>query len=406
MQKWQKNLYSIWVAELFAVIAFQCFYPFVPYYIRELGISKVNEIAFWSGVIVASSGFSLALFSPIWGYLGDKYGRKLMLLRAMFGAALCVFLIAFSKNVYQLLIFRMLQGVFSGTVAASIPLVSTTVPQNKLGFSLGFLQTTLFIGSSLGPLVGGLIADKYSYKAAIIFASGLLFIGGLIVIFLVKEKFQPLLNNDGDEEKKTFSLKDLYTGFKILKSSKYLLTTVFLLFFVQYSHMAIVPIFPLYVQILSKEIHHLASTTGFIIAITGVTGSISAVILGRLSDTFDSKKIIIIAILGAGIIYFFQSLVGDVRQLFITRILLGFFIGGIEPMANALIGKMVSKDHRGKIYGISSSARYFGNIGGAFSGGILASFLGIKFVIFLISILFILMGFWIFMISKKNNKII
>jgi len=361
MQKWQKNLYSIWIAELFAVIAFQCFYPFVPYYIRELGISKANEVAFWSGIIVASSGLSLALFSPIWGYLGDKYGRKLMLLRAMFGAALWVFLIAFSKNVYQLLIFRILQGVFAGTVAASIPLVSTTVPQNKLGFSLGFLQTTLFIGSSLGPLAGGLIADNFGYKVAIIFASGLLFIGGLIVLFLVKEKFQPLSNDKNNEEKKTFSLKNLYAGFEILKSSKYLLTMVFLLFFVQYSHMAIVPIFPLYVQILSKETHYLASTTGFIIAITGVTSSISAVILGRLSDTFDSKKILIITILGAGIIYFFQSLVGDVRQLFITRILLGFFIGGIEPIANTLIGHNVSKDHRGKIYGISSSARYFGN---------------------------------------------
>jgi len=198
--------------------------------VLELGISKANEVAFWSGVIVASSGLSLALFSPIWGYLGDKYGRKLMLLRAMFGAALCVFLIAFSKNVYQLLIFRILQGVFSGTVAASIPLVSTTVPQNKLGFSLGFLQTTLFIGSSLGPLAGGLIADNFSYKTAIIFASGLLFIGGLIVLFLVKEKFQPLSNDKNNEEKKTFSLKNLYAGFEILKSSKYLLTMVFLLF--------------------------------------------------------------------------------------------------------------------------------------------------------------------------------
>jgi len=406
MQKWQKNLYSIWIAELFAVIAFQCFYPFVPYYIRELGISKANEVAFWSGIIVASSGLSLALFSPIWGYLGDKYGRKLMLLRAMFGAALWVFLIAFSKNVYQLLIFRILQGVFAGTVAASIPLVSTTVPQNKLGFSLGFLQTTLFIGSSLGPLAGGLIADNFGYKVAIIFASGLLFIGGLIVLFLVKEKFQPLSNDKNNEEKKTFSLKNLYAGFEILKSSKYLLTMVFLLFFVQYSHMAIVPIFPLYVQILSKETHYLASTTGFIIAITGVTSSISAVILGRLSDTFDSKKILIITILGAGIIYFFQSLVGDVRQLFITRILLGFFIGGIEPIANTLIGHNVSKDHRGKIYGISASARYFGNVGGALSGGILASFFGIKPVIFLISILFILMGIWALLIVNKTNKVV
>jgi len=130
------------------------------------------------------------------------------------------------------------------------------------------------------------------------------------------------------------------------------------------------------------------------------------VILGRLSDTFDSKKILIITILGAGIIYFFQSLVGDVRQLFITRILLGFFIGGIEPIANTLIGHNVSKDHRGKIYGISASARYFGNVGGALSGGILASFFGIKPVIFLISLLFILMGIWALLIVNKTNKVV
>jgi DHA1 family multidrug resistance protein-like MFS transporter len=113
-----------------------------------------------------------------------------MLLRAMFGGAFFVILMAFSKNVYQLFFLRILQGIFGGTIGASTALVATVVPESSLGFSFSLLYTTIYLGSSIGPLVGGVIANYFGYRITLIFAGGLLFIGGLVVLGLVKEDFQ------------------------------------------------------------------------------------------------------------------------------------------------------------------------------------------------------------------------
>ena len=398
IQGWHKNLYSIWIAELLGAIAFQCFYPFVAYYIRELGVNGESEIAIWSGIIVASSGISLVLFSPFWGYLADRHGRKLMLLRAMFGGAVCVTLMAFSKSVYQLFFFRILQGVFAGTTGASIALVATVVPESSLGFSFSLLYTTIYLGSSIGPLVGGVIADYFGYRTTLIFAGGLLFIGGLVVLGLVKEDFRP------DLSKENSSLSKINDGFKIVRSSKQLLVIVCLMFFAQYTNMAILPILPIYIQTLSKSTEHLVFKTGGIMAITGFISAISGMMWGKLSDTRDTRgkeKILVFIILSAGLVYFSQAIARNIAQLIITRILLGIFIGGIEPIANAMAGSFIPKKHRGKVYGVISSIRYFGNVAGAISGGLIASLLGARATIIFVSAIFILMGLWIFTISKK-----
>ena len=399
-QGWRKNLYSIWIAELLATIAFQCFYPFVAYYIGELGVNRESEIAIWSGIIVASSGISLALFSPFWGYLADRHGRKLMLLRAMFGGAVCVTLMAFSKSVYQLFFFRILQGVFAGTIGASIALVAMVVPESSLGFSFSLLYTTIYLGSSIGPLVGGVIADYFGYRTTLIFAGGLLFIGGLVVLGLVKEDFRP------DLSKENSSLSKINDGFKIVRSSKQLLVIVCLMFFAQYTNMVILPILPIYIQTLSKSAEHLVFKTGGIMAITGFISAISGMMWGKLSDTRGKEKILVFIILSAGLVYFSQAIARNIAQLIITRILLGIFIGGIEPIANAMAGSFIPKKHRGKVYGVISSTRSFGNVAGAISGGLIASLLGVRATIIFTSVIFILMGLWIFTISKKIGIVI
>ena len=396
IQGWHKNLYSIWIAELFGATAFQCFYPFVAYYIGELGVNGESKIVMWSGIIVASSGISLALFSPFWGYLADRYGRKLMLLRAMFGGAVCVTMMAFAKNVYQLFFFRILQGVFAGTTGASMALVSTVVPESSLGFSFSLLYTTIYLGLSIGPLVGGAIADYFGYRTTLMFAGGLLFVGGLVVLGLVKEDFRPDLGKENN------SLNKINDGFKIVRSSSQLLVIICLMFFAQYTNMAIIPILPIYIQTLLKSTEHLVFKSGGIMAITGFISAISGMMWGKLSDTRGKEKILVFIILSAGLAYFFQAIAINIAQLIVTRILLGIFIGGIEPIANAMAVSFIPKKDRGKVYGVISSTRYFGNVAGAISGGLIASLLGLRATIIFVSVIFILMGLWIYLRLVKN----
>jgi len=129
--------------------------PFLPFFIRELGVSDEGSIARWSG-IVFSGPFIISFFTtPLWGTLGDRYGRKLIMIRAIFGLGLAQLLTSLSQNVYQLFIFRIIQGAISGFIPSALAFISAESPYEKKGYAIGVLQTATSSGQLIGPLFGG-----------------------------------------------------------------------------------------------------------------------------------------------------------------------------------------------------------------------------------------------------------
>ena len=133
---WQRTLYACWVAQFLSIVGFSFVMPFIPFYVRFLGVDTEAKVAIWSGLLVTASGLMGAVFAPIWGGLADRYGRKMMVQRAMFGGAVVMALSGFAADVQQLLVLRLVQGALTGTVVASTTLVAAITPKNRMGFSL------------------------------------------------------------------------------------------------------------------------------------------------------------------------------------------------------------------------------------------------------------------------------
>ena len=145
----------MWLAEFTAILGFAFAFPFLPLFLhRELHIPSGPELSFWTGVSAASTGFALALTSPIWGRLADRYGRKPMLVRAMFGGGISVALMGLAQSALQLTVLRGIQGASSGTVAAATALVATETPAEHLAWALGILNSAISLGSAAGPATG------------------------------------------------------------------------------------------------------------------------------------------------------------------------------------------------------------------------------------------------------------
>ena len=137
MMNWKKNLYVVFFAEMIAITGMAFVIPFLPFFVKELGITDVKQIANWSGLLIGGPSLILVIVSPFWGYLADRIGRKPMIERAMFGGAIIIFLMAGVTNIHQLFILRLMQGAITGTIAACTALVSTSSPAKKMSYSLG-----------------------------------------------------------------------------------------------------------------------------------------------------------------------------------------------------------------------------------------------------------------------------
>ncbi|MDH7489169.1 MAG: MFS transporter [Anaerolineae bacterium] len=164
MRNWKITLAAAWVAQFLCIVGFNAVGPFYPFYIRALGVTDVHQVTLWAGILASTGAVSMALMSPIWGVLADRHGRKIMVVRATFGGALVLGAMALVQSVQQLFILRLLQGMLTGTVSAFMTLIASIAPAGEVGFALGMMQMAVFGGASVGPLVGGLVADNLGYR--------------------------------------------------------------------------------------------------------------------------------------------------------------------------------------------------------------------------------------------------
>jgi len=370
MPLWKRNLYTIWVAELTAIVGFTVILPFLPYYVQELGVTDLKAVEFWSGLLFALHALTMALFAPLWGLLADRYGRKLMVERAMFGGAVVMGAMGLVHSVEQLALLRALQGCLTGTVAAAAALVATTVPREKAGYGMGLLQMAVYIGASAGPLLGGLVADLWGYRAAFGVTSVLLFLAGFMVLLLVREDFQPVRGE---------AREDFRLGLKELFHHKALLSLFGVRGIMRFGMRVPEPTLPLFVQSLLPGLKRVASVTGTITGIRALSGALGAVLLGRAGDRIGHRLILLACAVSVTVLYASQALVNSPGQLLILQALTGVAWGGLLASFSALLARMAPEGRQGMIYGIDACIVSVANAAGPMTGATIAATMGLRF---------------------------
>jgi DHA1 family multidrug resistance protein-like MFS transporter len=372
MQTWQRNLYTLWVAELVAVAGFTVVLPFLPYYVQELGVTELEQVEFWSGLLFASHAVAMAIFSPIWGSVADRYGRKLMVERAMFGGAVVMGAMGFVQNVQQLVVLRVLQGCLTGTIAAAMTLVASSVPRQRSGRALGLLQMAVYSGASAGPLLGGLVADHFGYRAAFVVTGALLFLAGMTVAVFVHEEFEPPRRGAGSRE------SGFWLGVRAVFRSRELLVVLCIELMMQLGTRIMGPVLPLFVQTLVPGEARVASLVGLITGLGAAASAVGAVLLGRASDRFGYRTVLVTCALGMAVVYIPQFFVTTPVQLLILQAAAGAAMGGGLPAMGALLANLSPEGRQGAVYGLDWSAVSVANGLGPLAGAAVAVGLGLR----------------------------
>jgi DHA1 family multidrug resistance protein-like MFS transporter len=323
MEAWKRNLYIVWVAELVGIAGFSFVFPFLPYYVQELGVTELGQVELWSGLLFAAHAIPMAIFSPIWGSLADRYGRKLMVVRAMFGGAIVLTAMGFVQNVQQLVILRAIQGALTGTVAAATTLVASSTPRERSGYALGLLQMAVWSGASLGPLMGGIVSDTWGYRAAFVVTGGLLFVAGITVWRFVQEDFTPPVQD------KTQPHNGFWDGLVLVVRDRNLLSLFSIRVVARLAIRTLGPILPLFVQSLVPTTTRIASLTGLISGVQAATSAIGAVTLGRASDRLGYRRVLLACAAGTTVLYIPQFFITSPWQLLVLQGAVGLVMSGI-----------------------------------------------------------------------------
>ena len=130
---WRRNVYVCLFGSFTTLVSMTLLVPFLPIYVAELGVTSPSAVVQWSGVAFGVTFLAAAVVSPAWGRLADRYGRKLILVRASLGMAVVMSMTGMARNVYRLVLLRALAGLVGGYASAAIVLVATQTPKERSG---------------------------------------------------------------------------------------------------------------------------------------------------------------------------------------------------------------------------------------------------------------------------------
>lgn len=393
---WKRTLYALWVAQLLAIVGFSLRVPFLPFFLGDLGTTSTEAQALWAGLINAGGAGVMAISAPFWGVVADRYGRRPMVLRSMFAATITIALMGFATAPWHLLALRFVEGAFSGTVTASTALVAVTAPKERTGFALGMIQTAVFSGSSLGPLVGGVLAAQMGYRPTFWVASAMMLTGGMIVLFLVQERFEPVAEEDG-------AGRGFRPNFGVL-AGRIMLTMVLVMLVIRLAASAVQPILPLFVATLSRtNAQDQAALAGLILGVAGLTSAVSSVILGRLGDRLGHRRILFWCAFGGGLLYLPMLLVQHAWQLAVLQALFGVAAGGLIPSANAIVVSVTAPERRGVVFGLMAGSASLGGFFGPLAGAGIAAGFGFGTAFFSTGVALLLLALAVYLTVKPQS---
>lgn len=391
---WKKNLFVLSIAVFIAGIAFSEIMPFLSLYINTLGNFSHQQLNFWSGIVYSGTFIVSAVVSPWWGKLADKKGRKPMILRAGIGMSVVIACMGLVQNVWQLLLLRMLQGVFAGFISNSNALVATETPKTNSGQALGTIASATTAGTLLGPLVGGALTSIFSYRITFMITGGLLLLCSILVLFFVHEDdFKPVTAKKLDKASGVIkSLRSPHLIFGLL------LTTLI----IQAANNSINPIVSLYVRQLLNGHDNVVFISGVIAALPGIATFLVASRFGALGDKIGTHKIIVAGFIAASIFFFLTAFVRNTVELGILRFLVGFSDACLFPQVQTMLTKNSPTAVTGRIFSWNQSAMYIGNIVGPLLGSFVSGMFNYSMV-FIVTTVIVLINLLLFRINVIRN---
>ncbi len=396
MPVWVINLIILWISQFCAAIGFSLSLPFAPYYIQTLGVTDPDMVKIWTTVATAGAPLTMALVSPLWGWLSDRYGRKPMLLRATLGAGIILFSAAFAPNVYIFVFLRTMQGVFSGVATAVTTLVACNTPAHRQGLALGSLASAQFSGNIFGMFIGGFMAENFGYANTFLISGIILAATGILVWFFVHEKFTPPPPRSTAQQRMPWREK-----FTALGPGTLLLGLVLWMSITRRMDGGLLAI---YIQELYGGLDGVAVWSGIINATGSLGALLSGIVASLLIDRLQPRRMMSVMAAGAAGSMLFLGLATNHQMLIPARFLLMLFVASFDPILQTWLSKVTLPSKKGVVFGLAQTAKSTGMTIGPCLGGFIAWAWATRLVFWVAAVMFLLLIPLVRLSSERLNK--
>ncbi len=347
MPKYQKHaLLFIFITVLVDVIGVGIIIPVIPELLTSLTGKNLNEAAGIGGLLMSTAALMQFFFAPVMGELSDRFGRRPVLLLALFGLGLDYLLHAYAPTIAWLFLGRILAGVFGSSFTVATAYIADVSTPEKKAKNFGLVGAAFGLGFIIGPVIGGVFA-QWGVQVPFLIAAGLTLANFIFGLFILPESL-PV------EDRRPVNFKKMIPGVSLFKLGSYKAFGGLLLafFLAQLAGQTLPSIWSFFtIEMYSWT----AAEVGYSLAAVGILVAIvQGLLIGKVVSRFGNKRVI----MGGFILWTLGMLLYAVsfQSWILYASLIPYCLGGVAtPTLQGLISNKIPANEQGNLQGTLTS---------------------------------------------------
>lgn len=354
----KRNLIILFCSLVIIMLGFGIVIPILPFYVERMGASGADL-----GLIMAIFAAMQFIFSPMWGDVSDRIGRRSVIMIGIIGNALAQVLFGLSTQLWMIYAARALSGILSAaTLPAAMAFISDTTSEENRGGGMGILGAAMGIGMTLGPGIGGLTA-RFGLSAPFFAAAGISLIILVLVYLFLPESLPPERRVRKAGKLRTVDLPLLWQA--LFSPIGYLLFLAFLLNFALTNFEAIFGLYAL------RRYGYGTEQVGMIMTVVGLTTAlVQGLLTGPLTRRWGEVWVIRVSLLVSAIGFAAMLAATSLPTVLLTTSLFVFGNALLRPGVSSLISKRAHLP-QGIAMGLNNAYMSLGRIAGPVAAGAL-----------------------------------
>jgi MFS transporter, DHA1 family, tetracycline resistance protein len=337
------------------LVGFGIVIPLLPYYAEVYGANGAMV-----GLLVASFSLMQFLFTPIWGRLSDRIGRRPVLLGSLAVTGVSYLVFANAGSLAALFASRLLAGIAGAAISTAHAYVADTTEPSRRTQGMGLIYAAFGAGFIFGPAIGGTLS-RFGYSVPGYAAAGLAFVAAGLALVLLPESLPPAARRAAAEKRSRLSPARVFR--------RPVIGPAMGLFFIStLCFAAMEATFAIYGE---RKFRLGPQEVGYLMAYVGVVASVlQAGIVGALARRFGEGVLVRTGILtmGAGLVAMGVAPVFGVLVLAMGIVAIGSSLSG--PSLAGLVSFAAAAEEQGAVLGAYSSIGSLARAIGPLLGGL------------------------------------